>query len=81
MQPQARKKVRRRRSGSGRVTAWHWLALGTGTGLVLTAAVATAYRWLHWEEDEESDPRAEQVQELLKEAERLLAQGRGSGVE
>lgn len=78
MQPNARNKVRRRRSGSGPVTVWHWLALGTGTGLVLTAAVATAYRWLHWEEDQESDPRAEQVQELLKEAERLLAQGRSS---
>jgi hypothetical protein len=80
MQPNVRKKVRRR-ARNGPVTAWHWLALGTGTGLVLTAALATAYRWLHWEEDEESDPRAEQVQELLKEAERLLAQGRGSGSE
>lgn len=81
MQPNVRRKVRRRRSRSGPVTAWHWLALGTGTGLVLTAALATAYRWLRWEEDEESDPRAEQVQELLKEAERLLAQGRGSNPE
>lgn len=81
MQPNARNKVRHRRSGGSRVTMWHWLALGTGTGLVLTAAVATAYRWMHWEEDQESDPRAEQVQELLKEAERLLAQGRSSGSE
>jgi hypothetical protein len=81
MQPNVRRKVRRRRSRSGPVTPWHWLALGTGTGLVLTAAVATAYRWLHWEEDEEADPRAEQVQELLKEAERLLAQGRGTAGE
>lgn len=80
MQPSARKKIRRRRS-SGKVTAWHWLALATGTGLVLTAALATAYRWAHWEEEEEADPRAEQVQELLKEAERLLAQGRGSSQE
>lgn len=80
MQPNARKKLRRR-GGSGPVTAWHWLALGTGTGLVLTAAVATAYRWLHWEEEVEADPRAEQVQELLKEAERLLAQGRGTSGE
>lgn len=80
MQPQVRKNVRRR-TRKGPVTAWHWLALGTGTGLVLTAAVATAYRWATWEEEEESDPRAEQVQELLKEAERLLAQGRSSAQE
>lgn len=78
MQPSARKRISRRKRGSGPVTTWHWLALGTGTGLVLTAAVATAYRWLHWQDDVESDPRAEQVQELLKEAERLLAQGRGN---
>lgn len=81
MQPQARKKLRRRRSRKGPVTTWHWLALGAGTGLVLTADLATAYRWANWEEEEEADPRAEQVQELLKEAERLLAQGRSSAQE
>lgn len=79
MQPSARRKVRQRKKG--RVTAWHWLALGVGTAFVLTASLATAYRWLHTEDEEESDPRAEQVQELLKEAERLLAQGRGTGNE
>lgn len=77
MQPSARKRVQKRRR-QRTVTPWHWLALGTGTGLVLTAAFVTAYRWVHSEDDEEADPRAEQVQELLKEAERLLAQGRGS---
>ena len=61
--------------------AWHWLALGLGTAFVLTASMTTAYRWLQTEDEEESDPRAEQVQELLKEAERLLAQGRGSSGE
>lgn len=81
MQPSARKRVRRRYARKQHVTPWHWLALGTGTAMVLTAAVATAYRWMSWEEGEESDPRAEQVQELLKEAERLLAQGRGSSLE
>jgi hypothetical protein len=79
MQPSVRKKIRRRQKG--RVTALHWLALGVGTALVLTASFTTAYRWLHTEDEEESDPRAEQVQELLKEAERLLAQGRGSSGE
>ena len=79
MQPSVRKKIRR--SQKGRVTAWHWLALGMGTALVLTASLTTAYRWLHTEDEEEADPRAEQVQELLKEAERLLAQGRGSSGE
>ncbi|MFA5504085.1 MAG: hypothetical protein WC314_04775 [Vulcanimicrobiota bacterium] len=78
MQPHALKKIRQRRRE--KVTAWHWLALGVGTALVLTASFTTAYRWLQTEE-EESDPRAEQVQELLKEAERLLAQGRGSSGE
>ena len=78
MQPSVRRRVRRRGRKEGGITPWHWLALGTGTGLVLTAAFVTAYRWLHSEDDEESDPRADQVQELLKEAERLLAQGRGS---
>lgn len=80
MQPSVNKKLRRRRKG-GPATVWHWLALGTGTGLVLTAAVATAYRWVNWQEEKEADPRAEQVQELLREAERLLAQGRGTGGE
>lgn len=79
MQPSIRKKIRRRRKS--RVTAWHWLGLGMGTALVLTASLTTAYRWLRTEDEEESDPRAEQVQELLKEAERLLAQGRGSSGE
>lgn len=77
MQPSARKDVVHRRPRR-RVTTWHWLALGTGTGLVLTAAVATAYRWLHWEDDTDSDPRAEKVHELIQEAERLLAQGRST---
>lgn len=79
VQPGARKNVRRRRT-NGPATAWQWLALGTGTGLVLTAAITTAYRWLHWEEEEDSDPRAEKVHELIQEAERLLAQGRGSSL-
>ena len=80
MQPQARKKVRRK-GRKRKITPLHWLALGTGTGLVLTVAFVTAYRWVKSEEDEESDPRAEQVQELLREAERLLAQGRSSSSE
>lgn len=79
--PNVRNKVRRRHSNGGPPTVWHWLALGTGTGLILTAAFATAYRWMNWEEDQEADPRAEQVQELLKEAERLLAQGRSAPLE
>jgi mannose/fructose/N-acetylgalactosamine-specific phosphotransferase system component IIC len=68
MQPNVRKKIRQRRQS--KVTAWHWLALGLGTAFVLTASMTTAYRWLQTE-----------VQELLKEAERLLAQGRGSSGE
>ena len=79
MQPNVRKKIRQRRQS--KVTAWHWLALGLGTAFVLTVSMTTAYRWLQTEDEEESDPRAEQVQELLKEAERLLAQGRGSSGE
>ena len=55
-----------------------WLALGAGTGLVMAAAMATAYRWRHWEDDVDADPRAEKVHELIQEAERLLAQGRNN---
>lgn len=69
------KVVHRRRSSP---TGWHWLALGAGTGLVVAAALATAYRWRHWEEVVDPDPRAEKVHELIQEAERLLAQGRSN---
>ena len=44
----------------------------------MAAAMATAYRWRHWEDDVDADPRAEKVHELIQEAERLLAQGRNN---
>lgn len=53
---------------------WMWVSLGIGSGLLITVAVGLGLRYLRCRHD--ADPRARQVEELLEEAERLLAQGR-----
>lgn len=56
-------------------STWTWIGIGIGTGLLITLLAGISYHYLN-REDEERDPRAEKVQELILEAERLLAQGR-----
>lgn len=56
---------------------WMWISIGVGSGLLITMAVGLGLRYLR--SREEADPRAQQVEELLEEAERLLAQGRRAG--
>ena len=56
-------------------STWTWISLGIGTGLLITLVAGLGYRYISHRE-EEKDPRAEKVQELILEAERLLAQGR-----
>lgn len=51
------------------------MSIGIGTGLLITLVAGLGYRYLS-NREEERDPRAEKVQELILEAERLLAQGR-----
>lgn len=58
-----------------RTSTWTWISLGIGTGLLISLAAGLGYRYLAAREAER-DPRAEKVQELILEAERLLAQGR-----
>ncbi|MCA9791793.1 MAG: hypothetical protein KC910_08355 [Candidatus Eremiobacteraeota bacterium] len=56
-------------------STWTYVTLGIGAGLILTLAAGMAYRY--WsQQHQDRDPRAEKVQELILEAERLLAQGR-----
>lgn len=56
---------------------WMWISLGIGSGLLITLVVGLGLRYLR--DGEEGDPRARQVEELLEEAERLLAQGKRAG--
>lgn len=53
-----------------------WVALGVGSGLLLGMVATAIYRCA--QEKQSKDPRAQQVEDLIKEAERLLAQGRSS---
>lgn len=53
---------------------WMWISVGIGSGLLITLVVGLGIRYLR--DGQEADPRARQVEELLVEAERLLAQGK-----
>ncbi|MEW6278631.1 MAG: hypothetical protein AB1758_08430 [Candidatus Eremiobacterota bacterium] len=63
-----------RRSSS----TWKWVTMGIGAGLLLTVLIKAGYDYM--ETRRSRDPRATKVQELIEEAERLLAQGRRAGV-
>lgn len=53
---------------------WMWISVGIGSGLLITLVVGLGIRYLR--AGQEADPRTRQVEELLVEAERLLAQGK-----
>lgn len=55
---------------------WTWLGVGIGTGLLVAMLAGVGARYLEESRRKKRDPRAEKVQELILEAERLLAQGR-----
>lgn len=61
---------RRNRQGA----SWAWIAVGIGAGLLVTLLVGIGVHYLSGRRG--ADPRTRQVQELIEEAERLLAQGR-----
>lgn len=62
------------RSDARQTPPWVWVTLGLGSGLLLTLVVGAGLRYLGGHDL--PDPRARQVEDLLEEAERLLAQGR-----
>ncbi|MBI3924416.1 MAG: hypothetical protein HY319_02645 [Armatimonadetes bacterium] len=61
---------------TGREKVWTWVSLGIGTGILVAVMAGLGYRYLEQRRSRKRDPRAAKVQELILEAERLLAQGR-----
>lgn len=58
-----------------RTGVWTWISIGLGAGLLITLVAGLSYQY--WESQKSKrDPRAEKVQELIDEAEKLLAQRR-----
>ncbi len=57
---------------------WAWVALGVGAGVAIAIAVGWGMRLADLKRRKKLDPRAAKVQELILEAEKLLAQGRRS---